>query len=289
MEKYSCRVSATVVCALLAVTAFAQDAVTASNTGPYCSGSTIALSATGDPSAGYAWTGPNNYASDQQSPIIGNADGTNAGVYAVTVNGSASATTTVVVNSNAAIATGPHVTTTSTGTANGPDGASSYTWTVSGNGALTSGQNTKTATFTAGAPGALTLTLDTGCSATSQDVTVDPQPTITIDNPSVKPGPRGTITQLTFHIRLSAPSTQIVSVEYYTSNSTAIAGRDYQVTSGVAVFQPGTTEQDVTVNVYGTSGNVQKALFLNLYDAQNGSIQTIYGYPVKGRGVILAK
>lgn len=218
MEKSFCRVSAAVFCALLAVTAVAQDAspvvctLTASNIGSYDAGSTISLSASGDSSATYAWTGPNSYASDQQNPTIPNADVSRTGTYTV-ASGGCSATTSVVVS----------------------------------------------------------------------------QPTITIDNVSGQTGPKGTITQLTFHIRLSYPSSQTVSVEYYTSNSTAIAGRDYQAVLTTATFPPGFTEQDAPVNIYGTNSNTQKAFFLNLYEADNGAIQTIYGYPVKGRGVILAK
>ena len=217
MEKYFCRVSAAVFCALLAVTAFAQDAtpactLAATNTGPYDAGSTVSLGASGDPTATYAWTGPNGYTSDQQNPTITGADVSWTGTYTVS-SGGCSATTAVVVT----------------------------------------------------------------------------QPTISVDNVSVRPGPKGTITQMTFHITLSAPSSQTVTVEYYTSNSTAIAGRDYQAVLATATFPPGTIEQDASVNIYGTTSNTQKALFLNLYEPVNGSIQTIYGYPVKGRGVILAK
>src|SRR6266568_4003111 len=101
MEKYFCRVSAAVFCALLAVTAFAQDVapactVTASNAGPYDAGSTVSLSASGDPSATYAWTGPNGYASDQQNPTITTADVSRTGTYTVS-SGGCSATTAVVV------------------------------------------------------------------------------------------------------------------------------------------------------------------------------------------------
>ena len=217
MEKYFCRVSAAVFCALLAVSAFAQDAtptctLTALNSGPYDAGSTISLSSSGDPSATYAWTGPNGYASDQPSPTITNADVSRTGTYTVS-SGGCTATTAVVVT----------------------------------------------------------------------------QPTISVDNVSVRPGPKGTITAMTFHITLSAPSSQTVSVEYYTSNSTAIAGRDYQAILATATFPPETIEQDAIVNIYGTSSNTQKALFLNLYEPENAAIQTWYGYPVKGRGVILAK
>ena len=215
MEKYFCRVSAAVFCALLAVSAFAQDAtctLTASNTGPYDAGSTISLSAAGDPTATYAWTGPNGYVSDQQNPTITYADVSRTGSYTVS-SGGCSAITSVVVN----------------------------------------------------------------------------QPTISVDSPSTQTGPKGTVNPLTFHVRLSYASTQSVSVAYYTSNSTAIAGRDYQAASGSFVFAAGTTEQDVPVGIYGTNHNTQMAFFFNLYEAQNGAVQTINGYPVKGRGVILAK
>ena len=202
MESHFRGVLAAAFCALLAVTAVADCTLTASNThtGPYDAGSTISLSASGDPSATYAWTGPYGYASADQSPMIANADLSRTGIYTVT-SGECSATTSVVVS----------------------------------------------------------------------------QPTITINNTSTKTGPKGTITQLTFHLMLSTTSTEPVSVEYYTSNSTAIAGRDYQVTSGKAVFDPGSTDQYVYVNIFGTSTNTQKALFLNLYDADNGAVMTIYG------------
>jgi Calx-beta domain len=215
MEKHFFRVSAAVFCALLAVTAVADDAactLTASNTGPYSSGSTISLSASGDPSSVYAWSGPNGFTSDQQNPIIATADVSQAGTYNVTSNG-CSAATAVVVS----------------------------------------------------------------------------QPTINIDNISGSTGPKGSTTQFVFHVTLSAPSSQKVSVEFYTSNSTALAGKDYQYTTGTVVFQNGQTEQDVAVNVYGTRSNLQKAFLLNLYEPENASIRTLFGYPVSGGGVILAK
>ena len=215
MEKHFFRVSAAVFCALLAVNAVADDAactLTASNTGPYSSGSTISLAASGDSTSIYAWSGPNGFTSDQQNPIITNANVSQAGMYAVTSNG-CSASTSVVVS----------------------------------------------------------------------------QPTISVDNISGHTGRKGSTTQFVFHVTLSAPSSQTVSVEYYTSNSTALAGKDYQYTTGTAVFQPGQTEQDVAVNVYGTNSNQQKAFLLNLYEPENASIQTLLGYPVRGRAVILAK
>ena len=54
----------------------------ASNGGVYYESQTIDLSATGGIS--YKWTGPNNYASNQQNPQITNSKAGNSGVYSVT-------------------------------------------------------------------------------------------------------------------------------------------------------------------------------------------------------------
>src|SRR5438477_7988884 len=75
---------------------------TASNTGPYCEGSTISLSTPTVAGATYSWTGPNNFVSSDQNPTIANSTGVNGGTYSVTVtaNGctSAAGSTTVTVN-----------------------------------------------------------------------------------------------------------------------------------------------------------------------------------------------
>ena len=55
----------------------------ASNTGPYCVGDQIQLSANGGDS--YQWIGPNNYTSTDQNPIILNATTAMSGTYSVTV------------------------------------------------------------------------------------------------------------------------------------------------------------------------------------------------------------
>ncbi len=77
-------------------------AASASNSGPYCVGETIELSASGGTS--YAWTGPAGFSSTLPDPTIPDAQPENAGVYTVVVtddNGcSASAETTVVVYAN---------------------------------------------------------------------------------------------------------------------------------------------------------------------------------------------
>jgi hypothetical protein len=74
---------------------------TASNSGPYCEGGTIALSTPTVAGATYAWTGPNSFASALQNPTR-TATLANAGTYSVTVTvascTSAAGSTSVVVN-----------------------------------------------------------------------------------------------------------------------------------------------------------------------------------------------
>jgi hypothetical protein len=78
----------------------ALPVVTATNTGPYTVGQTIAL--TGAGGGQYSWSGPNNFTSSSGNPSIQNALSVNGGIYTLTViavnSCSASATTNVIVN-----------------------------------------------------------------------------------------------------------------------------------------------------------------------------------------------
>ncbi|MFC2082459.1 Ig-like domain-containing protein [Candidatus Bipolaricaulota bacterium] len=77
----------------------------AANTGPYCAGDTIQLSASGGVT--YSWTGPNGFASTDQNPTIADAASVNAGVYTVTATNiygcTDQATTLVEVDATAPI------------------------------------------------------------------------------------------------------------------------------------------------------------------------------------------
>lgn len=57
--------------------------VVASNSGPYFQGATIRLTSSENDS--YKWTGPNNFKSDLQNPLIANAKITDSGLYEVEV------------------------------------------------------------------------------------------------------------------------------------------------------------------------------------------------------------
>ncbi|MBO4615281.1 MAG: PKD domain-containing protein [Bacteroidales bacterium] len=166
----------------------ANPTVSASNTGAYCAGQTISLSATSNATS-FAWSGPNGYSSAEQNPTIANIATTNGGTYTVVAtnanNCTAQASTVVTVNANptanasntGAYCEGQTITlqTTSTG---------SYAW--SGPNGFTSNlQNPTIANSAALNAGTYTLVVTNAnnCSATaSTDVVVNATPTVTASN-----------------------------------------------------------------------------------------------------------
>jgi hypothetical protein len=102
----------------------------------------------------------------------------------------------------------------------------------------------------------VTLTLKAGSgyavgTATASGTIADndlAQPVLAIASTSVVEGSRGTTT-VAVTVTLSAPSTSTVKVNYTTSNGTAIAGSDYQATSGTLSFAPGVTSLKINVSV----------------------------------------
>jgi len=80
-------------------------AATATNSGAVCPGSTVSLAATGPAGATYSWTGPNNYTSTQQNPVLANITTDMAGTYTVQVavtTGACPATASTIVVLNPA-------------------------------------------------------------------------------------------------------------------------------------------------------------------------------------------
>jgi aryl-phospho-beta-D-glucosidase BglC (GH1 family) len=64
------------------------------------------------------------------------------------------------------------------------------------------------------------------------------------------PGVTGTVTSpAVFTVRLSAASTQSVTVSYTTIDGTAIAGKDYTAVSGTLTFAPGETSKTISVSI----------------------------------------
>ena len=104
-------------------------------------------------------------------------------------------------------------------------------------------------------------------------ITVKPQPTIAIMPVSQNEGNSSTAAY-TFTVSLSDTSTQTVSVNYATADSTAtVADGDYSATSGTLTFAPGETSKTFTVNANGdTKYETTEAFLVNLSNAVNGAI-----------------
>jgi hypothetical protein len=81
----------------------------------------------------------------------------------------------------------------------------------------------------------------------------DALPTAGITSVVQQPGAGGT-TVLVFTVTLSNPSWQTINVDFATSDGTAIAGTNYDATSGTLTFLPGQTTQTITVTVHPDAG-----------------------------------
>ncbi len=110
----------------------------------------------------------------------------------------------------------------------------------------------------------------------------DRVPAIAIYDITVTEGNAGA-TNAVFTVRLSKPSGRSVTVSYSTSNNTARAGLDFVAGSGLVTFDPGTTNQTVTVSVLGDSvPEPTETFFLDLTRATNATLAD-----ARGLGTIL--
>lgn len=101
---------------------------------------------------------------------------------------------------------------------------------------------------------------------------VEGVPTVSIDHVQVDEGDSGT-TQTEFTIALSSSSSLPISVAYATRDGTALAGRDYEATSGLVTFAPGETRQTVRIPVYGDAwGEQDETFYVVLSDATGATI-----------------
>lgn len=79
----------------------------------------------------------------------------------------------------------------------------------------------------------------------------DNVPTYSINNVTVDEGSANDTVFANFTVTLSAASGQVVTVNYTTQDSTAIAVSDYVATSGTLTFQPGETTKTISVRIVG--------------------------------------
>ncbi len=117
-----------------------------------------------------------------------------------------------------------------------------------------------------GQPAPGLITRPTGIGTIVDDDTT----TATIDDVTVLEGDSGTIPAV-FTVTLSTPSDRIITIDYATADGTAIAGVDYQATSGTLTFDPGQTTQTITVLVFGdVVDELDETFFVNLSNATQG-------------------
>ena len=172
---------------VLNVTINSLPTATASDNSPVCEGSTLTLTGGANGMTSYAWTGPNGFTSNEQSPTVSDsATAAMSGTYTLTVtdaNGCTNtATTTVTVNALPAVSASSNSPTcegfplTLIG---GPNGMTSYAW--SGPNGFTSNEQSPTvsdsATTAMSGTYSITVTDANGCTNTaSADVTIYPTP-----------------------------------------------------------------------------------------------------------------
>lgn len=99
-------------------------------------------------------------------------------------------------------------------------------------------------------------------------------PSLSVGDVAVAEGNTGT-TDAKFTIKLSAPATVPVTVRYATKANTAAVSADYNGISGQLTFNPGQTQQSVTVKVVGdTTYEPDETFQFVLSDAVNAQIAT---------------
>jgi hypothetical protein len=178
-------------------------------------------------------------------------------------------TTATFATSNGTAVAGVDYTTT-TGTVTVPAGITTASIPVTVLAQATYGP-TRTFTVTLSAPSNATL----GTSSATGNVTnSNPMPSLSIAPASVNAPITGTST-VNVGVTLSAPSQFATTVNFATSDGTAVAGTDYTATAGTLTFPAGTTSKAVGVTILArpTSGPT-KTFTVTLSSPGNASIAT---------------
>lgn len=168
------------------------------NSGPYCAGQTIQLTANGQAGSSYSWTGPGGWTSTQQNPTRTNCTVAMSGTYTCTISlggQTNSATTEVVVYAQPTANAGPDQTIIYGATAqlSGSGGAGSFTyqWAPANMVVNPNAQNTQTVALTSDQTYTLTVTNSQGGCTSTDQVTIH----ISGSNMVVSPGPDVSICQ----------------------------------------------------------------------------------------------
>ena len=225
--------------------------VTASNTGPYCVGQTISLSAatTNTTATTYTWAGPNGFTAGGQNITIPNSTVAMSGTYSVTgtTGGTVTcvATTTVIVAANAA----PSV--TSSTICNGQTG----TLTVS-NAAIFTGFTWSTGATTASItdnPASTTVYTVTGATGTCTSsatgtITVVSNPTITANAGIICPGSKTTLIASGASSYNWSPATGLSNTTSSVVTANPLTTTIYTITGAVGTCSASAITTTITVN-----------------------------------------
>lgn len=105
----------------------------------------------------------------------------------------------------------------------------------------------------------------------------DATPSVSIGSRSLDEGDEGD-TQFAFDLTLSAPSGKTISVNYSTSDGTAVSASDYRASSGILTIPAGATSQQVVVAVIGDrAGEGTETFAVNLSAPVNVALGTSQG------------
>jgi ELWxxDGT repeat protein len=98
-------------------------------------------------------------------------------------------------------------------------------------------------------------------------------PRLSVNDIRVREGDSGTSTAR-FTVTLSAPPAQPVTVDFATSDGTALSGSDYDSASGTLTFAAGETSKNVDIRVHGdVTAESNEAFFLTLRNPSGAALQ----------------
>ena len=268
------------------------------NSGPYCTGETIYLTANGQAGASYHWTGPGNWSSNLQNPTRANATVAMSGTYTctITVGSQTNSASTVVVVSQRPTANFTYTSvcrgnpTQFTATTSGNPSGTTYNWTF-GDGQTGSGASV---THTYANAGNYTVTLTaqnpgTACRDTKSytvPVYAAPAPTASANPNTVMYGgtsqlnaQSGAMGSFNFHWE---PANKVVSPNSQTTNTVALT---QTTTFTVTVTNPQggcSASAQVTVSIEGS--NMTAIAFADENEICEGNSTTLHASPSGGTG-----
>ncbi len=101
----------------------------------------------------------------------------------------------------------------------------------------------------------------------------DSLPSISVRNATVTEGNTGT-KNAEFIVTLDKTSNEAIALDYATANETALAGSDYELSTGRITFQPGQKRKKIAVPVIGDTQREEDETFrINISNATNATIE----------------